>query len=474
MVVSGRLRVNTRKAASRGGRRGARRGARRRGATKRWREANLGSPVGFFDRFVSKSKRESKSARAARERENAGDLGSAADLYAQAGLGDDSARVLLLRADAERSVEKRIAFCALAAQRAETDEVRRLARGRKARVAFDTLRKSGGSFLESEVLTVARELEEAGDLERAADAYVLAGDHDAEVRVLTAAGAIERLEARLRESEQSTRSEREREQQLRRVTDLDRTAERREALELCRRALAQHDDPRIADVARAIRGRLLRGPVVDLEIDGDLRRYALGAAGTTGRGDSTIVIGSRAVSRRHVRIWREHGAAFVEDLDTRNGTLLAGARVAGPLRVGDGLRLVLGGEVPCAVLPVTLGADAEAPLGPVEIGCLAIEIAGGRYLAPLGTLAVDGWQVEVAAGSDGGAAASDESFVVLASPGAGARPYLGEFQLAARVELCHGDELRGARGGPVRLRVPTARGGAPGHDDTDFSRSHEP
>ncbi len=63
---------------------------------------------------------------------------------------------------------------------------------------------------------------------------------------------------------------------------------------------------------------------------------------------------------------------------------------------------------------------------------------------------------------------------MLASTGTGARPYLGDFQLAARVELCHGDEIRAARGGPVRLRVPAARGGAPGHDETDFSRSYEP
>src|SRR5271163_4157937 len=102
------------------------------------------------------SKRESRPARKARERENAGDLAGAASLYTEAGLGDDAARVLLLRADAEASVEKRIAFCAAAAQVAETDAVRRKARGRKALCAFDTLRKSGGSFLESEVIAVGR------------------------------------------------------------------------------------------------------------------------------------------------------------------------------------------------------------------------------------------------------------------------------------------------------------------------------
>ena len=147
------------------------------------------------------SKRESRPARKARERENAGDLGAAVELYTEAGLADDAARVLLLRADAEPSPEKRLAFCALAAQRAESPDLKRKARGRKALLAFDTLRRSGGAFLENEVLSVARELEECGELERAADAYALGGDHESEVRALTAAGAIERLEERLKASE---------------------------------------------------------------------------------------------------------------------------------------------------------------------------------------------------------------------------------------------------------------------------------
>ncbi len=434
-----------------------------------------GRRVGFFDRFVSKGKREGRRVKEARERENAGDLGAAVELYIEAGLADDAARVLLLRADAETSVEKRIAFCALAADRAESDDLRRKARGRKALCAFDTLRRSGGAFLESEVLAVARELEEAGELERAADAYALAGDHDAEVRALTAAGAIDRLEERLRASERATRSDREIESALRRVADLDHTAERRAALELCKKVLATRDDPRLAEASRAIRSRLVRGPVVDLEIDGTLRRYALGAEVTIGRGDATIVIGSKAVSRRHLRIGRTADArsgAFVEDIDTRNGTLLAGARIAGRIPVGDGLRLVLGGGVPCAVEPIFLSSDEPTPLGHVEGGHYAVEIAGWRYVLPLGSLSLGGFRI----GLD---FSQNESFVVLTSPemtgpGAAPRPYLGDYQLADRVELCHGDEIRAARGGPVALRIPAARPDVPGDDETDIFRSYEP
>jgi hypothetical protein len=345
--------------------------------------------------------------------------------------------VLLLRADAERSAEKRIAFCALAAQTAEGDDLRQAARRRKALLSFDVLRGHGSAFLASDVLVVASELEDAGELERAADAYALAGDADAEVRVLTAAGAIERLEERLRETERSTRTERELELGLRSIADLDRTAERRAALDLAAKILRERDEPRVADAARAIRSRLARGPVIDLEVDGALGRYALGGEVTVGRGDATIVVSSRASSRRHLRLARGAAGATVEDLGTRNGTTLAGARITAPIAVGSGVRLQIGGEVPCAVEP------AE--------GGFALEIAGERYLAPLGELAVAGWRIGWEA------VTPEESFVVLRSPEGAPRPFLGDYQLAARIELCHGDEIRAARGGPVRLRVPAPR-----------------
>ena len=69
--------------------------------------------MGFFERLFSRSKREGRRAQEAHERELAGDLGAAVLLYGEAGLPDEAARVLLVRADAERSAEKRIAFCAL-------------------------------------------------------------------------------------------------------------------------------------------------------------------------------------------------------------------------------------------------------------------------------------------------------------------------------------------------------------------------
>lgn len=395
--------------------------------------------MGFFDWFRSRSTSARRSAEAARSQERAGDLAAAVELYEQAGLADETARVLLLRADVEPSPERRIAFCAAAARIAEAPAWKRQARSRKALIAFDLLRGHGAKPLQSEVLLVARDLEEAGELLRAAEAYVLAGDGDAEVRVLTAAGAIDLLEARLRESERIGRGDRELATALATIADLDRTAERRAALHAAGSFLATRDEPGVADLARTIRARLPRGPVVDLEVGGNVHRYALGSDVTIGRGEATIVVASRALSRAHLRLWRDGtGQALVEDLGTRNGTRLAGARLSAPIPVGSGLRLDLDGDVPCVIAPAA--------------GGFSIEVAGDSFVAPLGPVAVGPWQVLWEPGA---------LFVVLCTPEGAPPPFLGAYQLARRVELCHGDEIRPGRGENVLLRVPPPGGAVP-------------
>ena len=431
--------------------------------------------MSLFDLFRSK-KGESRRAKVARAKELAGDLAGAVELYLAAELPDEAARALLLRADAEPEPERRIVFCAQAARTAATDEVKKRALARKARLSLDLLRARGGTFMKSELAAVARELEQAGELEQAADAYALAGDVEAEVRALTAAGAIDRLEDRLRASQSAARDNRELDVTLRRAADLDRTAERRAALELLRSYLEANRgdrelelpipgetggpesqpgypsrivDERVGDLVRTIRARLARGPVVDLEIDGVVGRCALGAEVTIGRGDATLVVSSRAISRRHVRLRRDtRGEAVVEDLQTRNGTLLAGARLSGPMPVGPGIRIEIGGEIPCSITPceqTPWGAVHPASSGSGAPAYL-VEVAGERYVAPLASLRASTWHVEHHV-------VGDDTFVVLVTPQGSARPYLGGFELATRVELCVGDEIRASRGGPVVLRM---------------------
>lgn len=391
--------------------------------------------MGIFDRFTRGGR-----VKTAQAKELSGHLAEAVALYIEADLPDEAARVLLLRADAERSPEQRIAFADSAARTAKDEALRKEARGRKALISFDLVRSRQGAPMRSELARVARELEEAGLLERAAEAYVLAGDDEAEVRMLTEMGAIEQLEERLKASNTESRKARAVTDARRRVTDLDRMAERRAALDAARVALAEEDDETLRDAVRTIQARLITAPTVRFEVEGQAVHCAFGNEVTIGRGDATIVVGMRAISRVHIAIRRDGADIVVRDLDTRNGTMLAGARIHGPIPVRSGVRLELGGEVPCTIEPTSGFAQVLAPEGVI------VNIANTQWIVPLGALVVSAWHVDHAVrGSD--------AFVVLRTPAGATRPILGDLELAAEVELCQGDEMRATRGGPIVLRV---------------------
>lgn len=392
--------------------------------------------------------------RAARAAEEAGDLAKAAELFADAGKGDEAARVLLLRADAASATEQRLAFAEAAARQAESDEVRQGARRRRALIAFDVLRQRGGAASPSELLRAARELDEVGEHEAAADAFRLAGDTEGEVRALTSAGAIDKLEERLAATSSQERERREADATLRRMQELERLCERKAALELARahreRVLASgrapsRDDERIEHLGRGLRERLLRPPRVRLELEGRAREVVLGATLTLGRSEADVVIASRAVSRHHLRLFRgAEQQPMVEDLATRNGTMLRGARLAGAVPVGAGLELMLGGQVRCELTPEPGGR------------AVVVAVGGAVLLAPLGPLVVgagelpeQGFSLDV----------SRDGLYVVARRGP-ARGFVDALELADEVELAVGDELTAARRGPVVLRVLEQGGGA--------------
>lgn len=390
--------------------------------------------MGMFDRLFGRGPGGYK-AKAARVHELAGELDLAVRAYLEAELFDDAARVLLLKADAEPTLDRRMAFCAQAAEMARTPSTRRQALARKAMLRFDVLR-GRGSTMKSELLLAAKELEEAEENEVAAEAYALAGDTEGEIRALTAAGAIEKLEEKLRTSAADARRESEQGLTLRTVEDLEKTGERRAALATGEEMLKKRGpDERLEMVLGRIRSRLVRGPIVELSIEGQVRRYALGDEVTIGRGDATIVVNSRALSRGHLRIYRRDGAAFVEDTGSRNGTFLAGARVTGPLPVGDGVTLKLGAEIPC-----TFTAD-------VHDGCIKLEVAGFGYRLPLGPLTLAGFALSL-----DGKGGDDQSYVTL-RPTPGNSAYLAEMQVGESIQLAYGDGLSRERSAPAALRV---------------------
>ena len=189
---------------------------------------------------------------------------------------------------------------------------------------------------------------------------------------------------------------------------------------------------RLLAAARAIRARLLASPVVDLEIDGVVRRCALGSEVIIGRENCTIVSWSSRVSRHHLRIARSPDGVFVEDLGTDNGTRFAdGTRLAGRVAVSAPLALWL--------------ADAPCVIEPAPPGVLITLSGARRYFAPVGDLGVFGWRIAYDAAGP---------YVTLATRKGFERPYLGTHQVAACIELSRGDSFSAEPGGPVRLRVP--------------------
>lgn len=124
---------------------------------------------------------------------------------------------------------------------------------------------------------------------------------------------------------------------------------------------------------RALAGRLLgeagrgyqavAGPhLLALEGPDAGRRLALGDEATLGRGEAaTLRLSDGSASRRHARVARAGDGFTLEDLGSKNGLRLAGARLGrnpAPLRPGD--EIALGESVLALVLPAESGAPPSA------------------------------------------------------------------------------------------------------------------
>jgi len=375
-------------------------------------------------------------AQRARKLAQGGDIAAAIDAFLGARQPDEAARLWLLRADAENTLSKRILFFEHAASAALDPELKRQARARKARLAFDLIRDKG-SVVKSEICVVAADLMAAGEHLTAAEAFAIVGDTDGEIRALTAAGAIDRLEERLSGDAERSRETTQLNATLLRLKDLDRGGERRSALALARELGSS--DRRVEDLVRTMRQRLVRGPLCELSLDGAAITLALGDEVTIGRGDAAIVVESRALSRNHLRLYRAaDGSLLAEDMGTRNGTSLGGAKLGGPVPIGERLLLLLGGEVECSLS--WQGGD----------GPLMIAVAGGSYLAPLGRFAFGAADRAAHIRLDG-KGGDDLSFVVLET---GESPMYREgLQLGPAVELAIGDQIGFQRSGEPAVIV---------------------
>ncbi len=115
------------------------------------------------------------------------------------------------------------------------------------------------------------------------------------------------------------------------------------------------------------------GPPLILHVDAPGAGYAARSFGSDavviGRSEQAdVIVADHSVSRRHARVFREGGAWAVEDLGSRNGTMLNEARLAAPMalktgdviRIGD-TRLVVGSPGQKTEPPRPQAAIEQAP-----------------------------------------------------------------------------------------------------------------
>lgn len=393
--------------------------------------------AGFFDSLFGRK----RGAAAAEAAEARGQLELAAELYADAHLPEEVARIFLLRGDAETEPRTRLRHFTQAAHLAPPDtEIAKQAIRKRAKLLLVLAGDAAVSAVaRAEIVEAAQALESIGEVAEAAEAFARAGDREGEARALTAAGDVERLEFLLASQQHEDRRRRGREERIKDIELLVASGQRREALATIEELIATSArsaggaaESWLSDRAVELRARRVKGPVVALEVAGAPCALALGTEIVLGRTEGTIQVASSAVSREHVRIFREGDAVVIRDLGSRNGTQLRGVNLAGTLPVGEGLELKLGREVPLRVVPST------SLRGAVEI-----TVGGKTYTAFVGPAFFPAIGLELAAGLDG--------WVELVARGSSA--FAGDVELAPRATLLHGDRITNVRGGDVCLRI---------------------
>lgn len=306
--------------------------------------------------------------RRARAAEAEGDYGLAARLYVEADAPSEAAKALLLRAVHAETLDERLqAYEAALRWLPPASRRARQVEGRMGMAILDDARQRGlpDAGTRARLRDGAGRLEAAGQPADAATAWELLGELEEAARCLVDAGDIDRLEELLGRRE---RDEARRDEVRRRVDDYEAhlaTGARREAAEALRDALrVAPGDPRLEDVLRRLEARWLGAGRIALRIGApDAEPRALTVVGRSpavvGRAGADLVLRSPSVSRRHAAIrWTDGDpgssspAGFVlEDLDSRNGTLVHGVPLGAPLPIDGPLEVGVGADVLLRVTP---------------------------------------------------------------------------------------------------------------------------
>jgi hypothetical protein len=355
------------------------------------------------------------------------------------------ARGAELRSDLARAVR-------LFERAGRPDEAARVRRARALAILASTAAVPMTAPRRSELAEAAADLEALGDLARAAEAYGRAEDVEGQARVLARSGEVERLGELLDADfarEHGARQERGAHEEF---DLLVASGRRREAVDFAR----NFDGGALRARGLTLLARRVKGTPIELAIRGRTLAIVLGERLVVGRAfdDSegpavgSVAVASTAVSRKHLSIARREGEVWVRDLGSHNGTTVREAPDDGASRSPAERALVADTRVGSR-LELLLGSAVSLVLAPAEDlpGAVAIEVAGSRYVAPLGParLGIGQWRLECVR------SAGVEDWVELVTDDA-PPAFSGGLRVSPRVTLLAGDAFAAEPGGEVALR----------------------
>ncbi len=367
--------------------------------------------------------------------EAAGDLEAAARAFARGGHAIDLFRVRLALAERAESAEARCQalFQAIEAGAAAGLPPARLQPHRR-RLAHLLLQgdPTAEAYHQAIDLLVA-----AGDVEEAADHLLAMGALDQARRLLEGARRFEHLEAIDRAEAERLRAETRARTTLEEALERIATGARGAALERLHALAASETTPddlrsQAREAASRLETRRLGRTVRLQSDDGRLAFLLTGPPLVLGRSNTcALPFLDPGVSRRHARLVTEAGHLVIEDLESRNGTLVDNVRIAGRLVLHGPVRLRLG-----ETLRIRLSVGPP-PILEVERGLLA----GARCVLLRPGDAVGLAPLFPGAGAEGTFEHGPEGFVALGEHLDLTTPGIDGRRTTTRVELHDGDRL---------------------------------
>lgn len=290
--------------------------------------------------------------RRAKRAEGAGEYRKAASGYAEADMPAEAARVLLVLAARSLATDERVRALRDALHHLEADDPScGEVRAQIGKALLEQCQADGVRTLEDR-----RRAQEAGELlegeERfglAASAYELLGRPEDVARCLEAGGEVERLEALLDSRNEKADEERSVQRLVREYEMALATGARLEARASLRAALDfSPGDISLREMLTRLDGRMPQKGSLRLVAEDTTYLFVGSPSVAMGR-EGALSLRGASLSRRHAEVRLESEEIVVEDMGSRNGTLVGGIPIGGKLRASGSVSVGLGEDVTIVV-----------------------------------------------------------------------------------------------------------------------------